>query len=194
MSDSITMHGHERRLMTTKAYRLLTAHVIAPYALQGSHPHGRVLEVGAGVGALADHLLAVTPDLEMVVTDVDPEMCSMATATLRPHGPRVAVEQADANSLPFADDTFDFVLSVLMLHHTGDWRQTLREAIRVMRPGGRLVGFDVVAGAPLHRGRRAPTLLARGELGAFLPGLEVVDVLVRPALGPAAVRFVATKR
>jgi ubiquinone/menaquinone biosynthesis C-methylase UbiE len=193
VSDSVTMGGHERLIMATRAYRFLTARLIAPWALQGTHPHGEVLEIGAGVGAMAHHLLAVTPDLHMGVTDFDPDMCAVAARSLGRYGSRVVVEQADANRLPFADNSFDFVLSFLMLHHTGDWRQTVREATRVLRPGGRLVGFDLLAGAPLHHPERFATLMPRGELENFVPTLPLVDVRVRPGLTKTLVRFVATK-
>jgi ubiquinone/menaquinone biosynthesis C-methylase UbiE len=194
MGDSVTMGGHERVLMATRTYRLVTARLIAPWALQGTRPRGDVLEIGGGVGAMAHHLLSVTPDLRLVETDFDPEMCAIASRNLGRFGTRAAVKQADANHLPFGDHTFDFVLSFLMLHHTGDWRSTLREAIRVLRPGGRLVGFDLVAGAPLHHPERASTLIQRGELAEFLPTLAVTDVRVRPGLAKMLVRFVATKR
>jgi ubiquinone/menaquinone biosynthesis C-methylase UbiE len=187
------MGGHERLIMTTWVYRLFTARLIAPWALQGVRPYGEVLEVGGGVGAMAQHLLRSSPDLRIVETDVDPEMCSMAARSLRQFGPRASVEQADANHLSFDHGSFDFVLSFLMLHHTGDWRQTLREAMRVLRPGGRLVGFDVVAGAPLHHPDRFTTLIKRGELEEFMGMLPAKDTRVRLGLAKTVVRFLATK-
>jgi len=188
------MGGHDRLVMTTRAYRLVTAWLIAPWALQATRPHGDVLEIGAGTGAMAHHLLRVTPDVRMVVTDFDAEMCSTASRVLSRFGPKVVVEQADAKHLPFEDDSFDYVLSFLMLHHTGDWHQSVREAIRVLRPGGRLVGFDLVAGAPLHRSERFETLLKRGELRQFLDTLPVTSHRVRPGLANTVERFVATKK
>ncbi|HUK70043.1 MAG TPA: methyltransferase domain-containing protein, partial [Streptosporangiaceae bacterium] len=109
----------------------------------------------------------------MIVTDVDADMCSIASRNLRPFGARVTVQQADANDLPFGDDSVDYVLSFLMLHHTGDCRQTAHETIRVLRPGGRFVGIDIVAGAPLHHPERFEVLMRRGELDRFLPALPV---------------------
>jgi len=142
---------------------------------------------------MAHHLLRTTPDLHMVVTDFDPDMVSTASENLRKFGSRAMVQQADANDLSFADDRFDFVISCLMLHHTGDWQRSLREAIRVLRPGGRLVGFDIVAGAPLHHSRRFATLMRQGQLSEFLTTVPVTQVLVRPGLVKSLVRFVATK-
>jgi len=143
---------------------------------------------------MASHLLGSTPDLHMVVTDYDAQMCKIASKSLARFDARVEVEQADANSLPFQDGRFDFVLSCLMLHHTGDWQQTLREAIRVLRPGGRLVGFDILAGAPLHHPKRLATLVRRVQLEEFLPTLAVTDVRVRLGLTKSLVRFAATKK
>jgi ubiquinone/menaquinone biosynthesis C-methylase UbiE len=193
VSDSVTMGGHERLVMTTGLYRFLTSRLIAPWALQGVQPHGEVLEIGGGVGAMAQHLLRTFPDLQVVETDFDAEMCSAAARTLGPFGTRASVEQADATRLPFDDDRFDFVLTFLMLHHTGDWRQALREAIRVLRPDGRLVGFDVVAGAPLHHSDRFTSLMKSVELNAFMGTLPVSAVCVRPGLAKTVVRFLATK-
>ena len=52
--------------------------------------------------------------------------------------------QADATDLPFDDGRFSLVLSSAMLHHVVGWEQALSEATRVLRPGGRLVGFDLL--------------------------------------------------
>jgi SAM-dependent methyltransferase len=114
----------------------------------------------------------------MAVTDFDAEIYALASRVLARYGSNVAVEQADANNLPFAEGRFDFVLSFLMLHHTGDWHQTVSEALRVLRLGGRLVGFDIVAGAPLYRPARFDTLMKRGL----------------PLLPPCGIRCNASKR
>ena len=194
MGDSVTMGGHERLIMATRAYRFLTAHLIAPWALQGVRPQGEVLEIGAGAGAMAAHLLATTPELHMVVTDVDPEMCTLAARALRRYETNVTVEQADANDLHYADDSFDFVLSFLMLHHTGDWRAPIRQAMRVLRPGGLLVGFDIAAGAPLHHPERMATVMKQGELEAFLSTVPEADPHIRPGIAKRFVRFVVSKK
>jgi SAM-dependent methyltransferase len=83
----------------------------------------------------------------MVVTDYDPAMVATAERSLEAFSERAVVACADARDLAFDDDRFDFVLSMAMLHHTDDWRRVVGEAIRVLRPGGRLVGYDLLEGA-----------------------------------------------
>ncbi len=179
--------------MGTPLYRLFTSRVVAPWALQGIRLEGEVLEVGAGVGAMAAHLLRTTPRLQMVVTDYDPALVAIAERSLGRFSERVVAACVDACDLPFDDDRFDFVLSLAMFHHTGDWRRALGEAIRVLRPGGRLVGYDLLEGALLHRGRRPETMIRRGQLEETLGHLPVADARIRPAVASSAVRFLATK-
>ncbi len=161
--------------------------------MRGIRPEGEVLEVGAGVGAVAAHLLQTTPGLRMVVTDYDPAMVAVAQRSLRRFSQRVVVACADARDLPFDDDRFDLVVSLAMLHHTGDWRRAVGEAIRVLRPGGRLVGYDLLEGAMLHRRRRPGTMIRPGQLEEILASLPVADARIRPALRNGAVRFFVTK-
>ncbi|HLC60527.1 MAG TPA: class I SAM-dependent methyltransferase [Candidatus Nanoarchaeia archaeon] len=47
--------------------------------------------------------------------------------------------QADAENLPFEDNTFDFVYSLGVLHHTPDTEKAIREAYRVLRPNGKIL-------------------------------------------------------
>jgi len=184
--------SHIRVLMATPLYRLLTSRVLAPWALQGIRPEGEVLEVGAGVGAMAAHLLKTTPRLRMVVTDYDPALVAIAERSLARFSGRVVVACVDACDLPFDDDRFDVVLSLAMLHHTGDWRRAVGEAIQVLRPGGRLVGYDLLEGALLHHGCRPGTMMRRGQLEETLGKLPVAGARIRPAFA-SHVRFLVIK-
>ena len=126
-----------------------------------------VLEIGAGSGDVAARLNRARPDLAITATDYDPVMVDTAATRLRRHS-GVAVQVADATALPFGDDSFDSVVSCLMLHHVVDWESAIAEIARVLRPGGVFTGYDLTRtplATAVHRLDRSPfRLLDPGEL------------------------------
>lgn len=187
------MSRFEAAFCRSAPWRALARRVVLPWALQGCRPSGRVLEIGAGSGAMAAELLAVLPDVTMTVTDVDPAMVDAATDRLRPFGARATVQVVDATSLPFPDASFDAVVSWIMLHHTVEWERALAEAVRVVRPGGDVVGYDLLSTAPLrllHQAERARFRMIRlGELREAVRTLPVEQAVLTPSLAGLAVRF-----
>jgi len=104
--------------------------MIAHYApLQGK----RILDAGCGLGMYVRAFRRFSSEVYGI--DVDADRIAEASREL----PNLQV--APAESLPFEDDFFDVVLSHEVLEHVGDDRAAVREAIRVLRPGGRLVVF-----------------------------------------------------
>jgi phosphatidylethanolamine/phosphatidyl-N-methylethanolamine N-methyltransferase len=95
-----------------------------------------VLLVGAGTGA---DLPLLPPGVRAVATDVTPAMLERAKRKARP-GDRLLV--MDAHHLEFSDQTFDAVILHLILALVEDPVCCLREASRVLRPGGRMAVFD----------------------------------------------------
>jgi ubiquinone/menaquinone biosynthesis C-methylase UbiE len=176
-------------------WRFVAGRVVLPWSLQGYEPSGDVIEIGAGSGAMAAELLAHHSHVTLTVTDVDPAMVDAAAARL---GARATVRQADATALPFPDESVDCVLSWVMLHHTIDWETALAECFRVLRPGGHLVGYDLLSTGPMrlvHRhdhGNVRPMSLA--ELRATVAALPVDQALLTPSLAGLLVRFVLRKR
>ncbi|HEX5266836.1 MAG TPA: class I SAM-dependent methyltransferase [Acidimicrobiales bacterium] len=171
--------------------------VVLPWSLQGYEPLGEVLEIGAGSGAMAAELLARSGTIAMTVTDFDPGMVAAATARLARFGDRATARQADATALPFPDWSFDAVLSWIMLHHTVEWEKALAESVRVLRPGGHVVAYDLLSTGPtrrLHRGRSTHRTLRLGELRAVVAELPVDQAVITPGLGGLVVRFLLRKQ
>jgi ubiquinone/menaquinone biosynthesis C-methylase UbiE len=102
-----------------------------------------VLEIGAGSGSVAKQLLSRGPELAWVAIDIDPHM-TQAAATRLGEFPDASAKTADATALPFPDVSFESVVSCLMLHHIIDWERAVAEVARVLRPGGAVVGYDLV--------------------------------------------------
>ncbi len=93
----------------------------------------RILDVGCGLGLYVRQFRAFSDDVWGV--DVDAEKLAEAAHTL----PNILLAPAEA--LPFADGSFDVVLSHEVLEHVDDDRRAVAEACRVLKPGGRLVVF-----------------------------------------------------
>ena len=182
--------------LTSMPYRVAARRIILPWILQGVAPSGEGLEIGAGVGAMSAQLLTLYPKFRMVATDYDTELVAMAEQVLAGFGRRASVQRADAAQLPFPDGRFDLVLSAAMLHHVIEWDQALAEAVRVLRPGGRLVGYDMLNTVPvrlIHLGERDTTLLRAPQLEAALSRLGLTNLEARTAMGGIVMRFSAVK-
>lgn len=93
---------------------------------------GRLLDIGGGTGRVAGHL---TPYVQQIVL-VDKTSAMLHQAQRKG---LCCPAAAQAERLPFADGSFERVLAVDALHHFAHQRQALREMVRVLRPGGRLV-------------------------------------------------------
>jgi SAM-dependent methyltransferase len=98
-------------------------------AFLASHPGRRVLNIGAGQGTLSRHL--ELRGFEVTSSDRSPE--AIAVLRERVEGP---VAEADATALPFARGSFDAVILGEVLEHITDDGLALREAARVLIPGG----------------------------------------------------------
>jgi SAM-dependent methyltransferase len=109
----------------------------ARYLPPGSVAGADVLEIGCGMGTHTQLLAEAGARLTSV--DITPRAVEMTQRRCVLHGLSVDVQQADAESLPFAADSFDLVWTWGVLHHSSSFDRCLGEASRVLRPGGRLM-------------------------------------------------------
>ena len=103
---------------------------------------GRVLEIGAGTGLNLNHY----PDAvgELVLAEPDEGMAGRLEKRVRESGRTATVVQANAEELPFEDDSFDTAVSTLVLCTVPDPGKAIAEVQRVLRPGGRLLFIEHV--------------------------------------------------
>jgi ubiquinone/menaquinone biosynthesis C-methylase UbiE len=113
--------------------------------LKKRRPAGVLADVGCGPGYLIALLASSFPDLHIVGVDISEEMVKAASSNFSSpgYGKRVEFRRGDVQKLPFADDTLDFVVSTLSLHHWQDPKLALNEIHRVLKPGGQFLLFDL---------------------------------------------------
>jgi ubiquinone/menaquinone biosynthesis C-methylase UbiE len=126
---------------------------------------GQVLEIGAGTGLNVPHYPAAA---ELTLTEPIAPMRARLEQRLSAAGRRAAVVDARAEALPFADDSFDVVVSTLVLCTVDDPDDALREIRRVLRPAGRFLFIEHVRAVGGARGWMQDRLA--GPWAAFAGG------------------------
>jgi SAM-dependent methyltransferase len=103
---------------------------------------GRTVELGSGTGLNLRHF---PDDLEeLILTEPEAAMRARLSRCVGGSGRRARVLDASAERLPFADGTVDTVVSTFVLCTVDSPEQALREILRVLRPGGRLLFLEHV--------------------------------------------------
>lgn len=97
----------------------------------------RVLEIGFGAGSLLKELYE--QGLSVHGIDLSDTHVAFCTRRIELGDFKAAIQQGDAEQLPYKDQSFDLVVSHGVLHHTPDIRRCFDEIHRVLKPGGRMV-------------------------------------------------------
>ncbi len=152
-----------------------------PQAIAAMQPGEIVVDLGSGAGF--DCFLAarqVGDTGRVIGVDMTHEMLKKARDNaVRIAAGNVEFRLGELEHLPVADDTADVVISNCVINLVPDKEQVLREAFRVLKPGGRLAVSDIINTAPLPAELQSDAALLCGCVAGAAPAEQIEDWLTR---------------
>ncbi len=136
----------DRKAELTRLQRqatLLIDRELAMLRAVGLAPASNALEIGCGPGFLTGAIADVVAPGNATGLDTSAELLEAARAMVQPRHPNLRFIEGNAYSTGLADGTFDFVYSRLVYQHLDKPAAALREARRIVRPGGKVCVMDV---------------------------------------------------
>jgi ubiquinone/menaquinone biosynthesis C-methylase UbiE len=135
-----TWHAMMRRMGYPASYRQALRAMLAACSLRHADGALSVLDCGTGSGTLALAFARVyAAPFSLVATDTSDHMLDQARQRFDHAGITASTQHADVRRLPFADNSFDVVMSAHLLEHLHDPKAALTEMARVTRPGGVII-------------------------------------------------------
>jgi SAM-dependent methyltransferase len=143
------MNPDHEKLCSSPDWAAYLQSEILPIVTAGTTLGNDLLEIGPGPGAATAWLRQQVASL----TALEAEPAAAARLAAQYPDGNVTIDTGDATQMPYADESFDSVGSFTMLHHVptaAAQYRILAEALRVLRPGGMLLGSDSLASTGLH--------------------------------------------
>jgi ubiquinone/menaquinone biosynthesis C-methylase UbiE len=120
-------------------------------ALNQIKPIGQIIDVGCGPGFLTAQISRELPEVKVIGLDINEATLKNAKRTWLPDvHPKLEFLIGDAQQLPFLDNSVDFVISSLSLHHWADAHAVFQEISRILKPGGKFLIFDLRRDSPTY--------------------------------------------
>jgi len=126
---------------TQRQINLYWYHKFYETIVQGKN-YKNALELGCGRGTLSLYLNKYN-NLDVSLLDMSADAIDVAKKNFMQHNAVGNFFISGANSLPFNDNSFDIVHSIGLLEHIDNYKDILKEAIRVLKPGGVLISLNI---------------------------------------------------
>jgi len=124
--------------------------MLAVRELKKLEPRGTLADIGCGPGYFTGDTARAFPHLKIIGVDISEEMLQRAeqNASRAHHETQISFRQGDIHELPFEDNSLDFAVSTLSLHHWAEPVKALGEIHRVLKPRGQFLIFDTRRDSP----------------------------------------------
>jgi ubiquinone/menaquinone biosynthesis C-methylase UbiE len=136
---------------------------------------GCILDIGTGPGWLLEKLYQASSKLQITGLDISPSMVEKALENLKNAGLSdvIDIKEGGSDNIPFADNSFDAIISTGSIHHWKDSTAGLNEVYRVLKQGGYALMYDLVSDTPGYAMEKATQEF--GRLKMFLLWLHAFE-------------------
>ncbi|MBZ0272580.1 methyltransferase domain-containing protein [bacterium] len=138
------INAFEYALVDNPARRFLMRRTFSRFRAWCPRDLGHVLEIGCGPGAGILQIDAYFHPSRIDAFDLDEKMVARAGRLAGRARAEVDLQVLDAERIPYADASFDAVFELTIFHHIPDWRAAMKEAARVLKPGGMFLFEELV--------------------------------------------------
>jgi ubiquinone/menaquinone biosynthesis C-methylase UbiE len=142
--------------------------------------NAKVLEIAPGPGYLAIEL-AKLGNFEIMGLDISKTFVEIARANAAKAGVRVDFQQGNASRMPFADDSFDFLLCTAAFKNFTEPQRALEEMYRVLKPGGQGLIVDLRRDTSMDTINQAVTAMNVGAVNGVITKLTFRYMLLKRA-------------